>query len=57
MKKTTVDRHAAGECRVCGSRQAAWQPDKPVEFVVTSGAGGGTDNFARTSSRSSSSTS
>ena len=25
----------------------AWQPTKPVEFVVTSGAGGGTDNFAR----------
>ncbi|OYW99881.1 MAG: tricarboxylate transporter, partial [Bosea sp. 32-68-6] len=25
----------------------AWQPNKPVEFVVTSGAGGGTDNFAR----------
>ncbi len=27
---------------------AAWTPDKPVEFVVTSGAGGGTDIFART---------
>ena len=27
---------------------AAWTPDKPVEFVVTSGAGGGTDTFART---------
>lgn len=26
---------------------AAWQPSKPIEFVVTSGAGGGTDNFAR----------
>lgn len=25
----------------------AWQPTKPVEFVVTSGPGGGTDNFAR----------
>ncbi|POR51344.1 Bug family tripartite tricarboxylate transporter substrate binding protein [Bosea psychrotolerans] len=25
----------------------AWQPTKPIEFVVTSGAGGGTDNFAR----------
>ncbi|NVO16294.1 MAG: tripartite tricarboxylate transporter substrate binding protein [Rhodoplanes sp.] len=26
---------------------ASWQPIKPIEFVVTSGAGGGTDNFAR----------
>jgi putative tricarboxylic transport membrane protein len=29
------------------SPAAAWQPSKPIEFVVTSGAGGGTDNFAR----------
>jgi len=29
------------------SAEAAWQPTKPVEFIVTSGAGGGTDNFAR----------
>lgn len=28
--------------------QQAWQPMRPVEFVVTSGAGGGTDLFART---------
>jgi tripartite-type tricarboxylate transporter receptor subunit TctC len=28
--------------------QPAWQPSRPVEFVVTSGAGGGTDLFART---------
>lgn len=27
--------------------KAAWQPSKPVEFIVTSGAGGGTDNFTR----------
>src|SRR6186997_1416301 len=26
---------------------AEWQPSKPVEFVVTAGAGGGTDLFAR----------
>ena len=25
----------------------AWEPTKPVEFVVASGPGGGTDNFAR----------
>ncbi len=28
--------------------QAKWQPSKPVEFVVTAGAGGGTDIFTRT---------
>ena len=27
---------------------ADWQPTRPVEFVVASGAGGGTDIFART---------
>jgi tripartite-type tricarboxylate transporter receptor subunit TctC len=27
---------------------AQWQPQKPVEFIVTAGAGGGTDIFART---------
>lgn len=27
---------------------AQWAPERPVEFVVASGAGGGTDNFART---------
>lgn len=26
---------------------AAWIPDRPIEFVVTAGAGGGTDSFAR----------
>src|SRR5215210_7134775 len=30
-----------------GAVQAAWQPTKPVEFIVTSSPGGGTDNFAR----------
>lgn len=29
------------------SPAAAWQPTKPVEFVVTSSPGGGTDNFTR----------
>jgi tripartite-type tricarboxylate transporter receptor subunit TctC len=28
--------------------QAQWQPQRPVEFIVTAGAGGGTDIFART---------
>jgi putative tricarboxylic transport membrane protein len=26
---------------------AEWKPTKPIEFVATAGAGGGTDNFAR----------
>jgi putative tricarboxylic transport membrane protein len=30
------------------SVNAQWAPTKPVEFVVTAGAGGGTDIFART---------
>ena len=33
---------------VTAAAQAEWKPTKPVEFVVTSGAGGGTDIFART---------
>src|SRR5712671_1764999 len=28
--------------------QAAWQPQRPIEFVATAGPGGGTDNLART---------
>jgi tripartite-type tricarboxylate transporter receptor subunit TctC len=28
--------------------QTPWKPTRPVEFIVTSGAGGGTDLFART---------
>jgi tripartite-type tricarboxylate transporter receptor subunit TctC len=27
--------------------RAAWQPQKPIEFVATAGPGGGTDNLAR----------
>lgn len=33
---------------LAAAAQPAWQPTRPVEFVVTSGAGGGTDIFART---------
>ena len=28
--------------------KADWKPNKPIEFIVTSGSGGGTDMFART---------
>jgi putative tricarboxylic transport membrane protein len=31
-----------------GAALADWKPTRPVEFVVSAGAGGGTDNFART---------
>ena len=31
-----------------GGQALAFEPTRPVEFVVASGAGGGTDNFART---------
>jgi tripartite-type tricarboxylate transporter receptor subunit TctC len=30
-----------------GQAQAEWKPTKSIEFVVTAGPGGGTDNFAR----------
>jgi len=39
---------AAFSLATTGVASAAWQPDKPVEFIVTAGAGGGTDIFART---------
>ncbi|MGX5734083.1 Bug family tripartite tricarboxylate transporter substrate binding protein [Bosea thiooxidans] len=38
---------AAAIALVPGAAALAWQPTKPIEFVVTSGPGGGTDNFAR----------
>lgn len=48
MKKTSIAASIAVAFTLAGASAAqAWQPTKPVEFVVTSGAGGGTDNFAR----------
>jgi putative tricarboxylic transport membrane protein len=38
----------AATAAIVGSAEAAWKPTKTVEFIVTSGPGGGTDNFART---------
>ncbi len=38
--RTMLGRH---ECQAA----AAWQPQKPIEFVATAGPGGGTDNLAR----------
>jgi tripartite-type tricarboxylate transporter receptor subunit TctC len=48
MKTISITAALAGAIALSGTGAAqAWQPTKPVEFVVTSGAGGGTDNFAR----------
>ncbi|MDP3318950.1 MAG: tripartite tricarboxylate transporter substrate binding protein, partial [Bosea sp. (in: a-proteobacteria)] len=48
MKSFSITAALAGAIAIGGAGTAqAWQPTKPVEFVVTSGAGGGTDNFAR----------
>ena len=48
MKKATLTVALLATAVFAGSAQAAWVPDKPVEFIVTAGAGGGTDTFART---------
>ncbi|CAN7670840.1 tripartite tricarboxylate transporter substrate-binding protein [Bosea sp. LjRoot9] len=48
MKSFSITAALAGAFALGGIGAAqAWQPTKPIEFVVTSGAGGGTDNFAR----------
>ena len=48
MKIFSITAALAGAIAIGAAGNAqAWQPTKPVEFVVTSGAGGGTDNFAR----------
>ena len=48
MKTIAITAALAGALALGGVGAAqAWQPTKPIEFVVTSGAGGGTDNFAR----------
>jgi tripartite-type tricarboxylate transporter receptor subunit TctC len=39
---------AAVTLLLSSTAMAQWQPQRPVEFIVASGAGGGTDNFART---------
>lgn len=46
MKNFVVAAGLAASFAFAGAAQA-WEPTKPVEFVVTSGPGGGTDNFAR----------
>lgn len=48
MSKTKLIATLLASAFYAAAASAAWTPDKPVEFVVTSGAGGGTDTFART---------
>lgn len=38
---------AAAMLSLCGTAQAAWEPSKPVEFVIPAGTGGGADQMAR----------
>jgi putative tricarboxylic transport membrane protein len=47
MKRFSIAAALAAASFAIAAPAAAWQPSKPIEFVVTSGAGGGTDNFAR----------
>jgi putative tricarboxylic transport membrane protein len=47
MKRFSIAAALAAASFAVAAPAAAWQPSKPIEFVVTSGAGGGTDNFAR----------
>lgn len=47
MKRFSIAAAVVAASFAVAAPAAAWQPSKPIEFVVTSGAGGGTDNFAR----------
>jgi putative tricarboxylic transport membrane protein len=38
---------AAASLGFCATAEAAWEPTKPVEFVVPAGTGGGADQMAR----------
>lgn len=48
-KFTTFTRVAAAAIAACAlpAMAADWKPTRPVEFIVTAGPGGGTDQFAR----------
>ncbi|WP_332696259.1 Bug family tripartite tricarboxylate transporter substrate binding protein [Bosea sp. (in: a-proteobacteria)] len=47
MKKFTIAASFVAASFATAMPAQAWQPTKPIEFVVASGPGGGTDNFAR----------
>lgn len=48
MSKITLTATLLASALYAATAGAAWVPEKPVEFIVTAGAGGGTDTFART---------
>ncbi len=45
--RTTALAFAAASLGFCSAANAAWEPTKPVEFVVPAGTGGGADQMAR----------
>jgi putative tricarboxylic transport membrane protein len=47
FSKTAMGAVAVAVLALAGPAQAAWEPTKPVEFVVPSGTGGGADQMAR----------
>ena len=47
MKFLTLAGSAIAGLAAFAAPASAWQPSKPIEFVVTSSPGGGTDNFTR----------
>lgn len=47
MKRLTLGASAIAAMTAFAAPVQAWTPSKPVEFVVTSSPGGGTDNFTR----------
>lgn len=48
MNTTRTGLMAATALLLAAPAFAEWAPERPIEFIVASGAGGGTDNFART---------
>ena len=47
MKRSVLGGSLLASLMMVSAPAFAWQPSKPIEFVVTSSPGGGTDNFTR----------